>query len=63
MSYDHGDGNRFLSPVIPVVYVEVGSADSGFVDSDENIIDSRFWLGNVLQPKAGLGVLFDEGFQ
>ena len=50
---NHWNRNGFLSPVIPVVNVQVGSADSSFMDFYENIIDAGFRVGDILKPKSG----------
>jgi hypothetical protein len=55
------DRNRFLCPFIPVVDMNVGSADRRFHNADENIVPCRFRDGNFFEPKPGLGFGFDHG--
>ena len=58
----HGHGNGFLRPGVPLVNVQVGAADAGAVHADEDIIDPALRIGDILQPEAGFGFRFDEGF-
>ena len=44
----HRHGNRLLGPGVPVVDVEVGAADAGAVDSDQDIVDADFWDRHIL---------------
>ena len=41
---------------------QVGSADAGLVDADEDVVDSDDRLRDVGQPEAGFTFAFDEGF-
>src|SRR3569833_1719895 len=54
----HGDG--FLRPLIPVVNVDVGAADAGVLDADEDVVDAHGGLGNVFGPEAALRFRFDQ---
>ncbi len=58
----HGHGNRLLSPSIPLIDVQIGSANSRPVDSYQDIVDTdlRFW--NIFQPKPRFRFPFDERF-
>src|SRR5579859_5914027 len=53
---DHeGNWNSRSRPLVPRVDVEVGAADTGLLNSDENIIDPQLRHGYFLKPKALLG--------
>ena len=58
MATDHGHGNRFLGPFIPVVNMDVGATNRCFVDLDQNVIATNFRNWHVFQPKTFLGTLF-----
>lgn len=62
VSDDHGDWDRFLSPGVPEVDVEVGAADSGAINFDQDILATGGWLGDIGEGEAGGGVRFDECF-
>src|SRR5438105_11322147 len=51
-----------LRPLVPAVDVEVGAADAGAEDADQNLARTRLRLRDVLQPESGLGLCFDECF-
>ena len=55
------DGHRcldgFLTPFVPFIDVEIGSADSGFTDFDEDVVDSNLGNGNFFHPYS-LGGFF-----
>jgi hypothetical protein len=57
----HWHWNGFLRPVIPVVYVHVGTADGCFQDADEHVIPGKLWNRNFLQPETGLAFGFHDG--
>ena len=57
---DHGDGNGFLRPFIPFVNVQIGAADGGFFDLDQNVIRADGRDRGVLHPDAGFGFQFYE---
>jgi hypothetical protein len=46
----HGHGNGALRPLVPMIDMNVGSADSGIANADKNVVDADDWLGNVLKP-------------
>jgi hypothetical protein len=54
VSHRHRDRNGLLSPLIPVVNVNVRSTDSRLLDLDKHIIDPDFRNRNLFQPKTGL---------
>ena len=58
----HGDGNGFLRPVVPVVDVDVGSADAGVEHADEDVVNAHRGFGDVFQPKSALGPRLDQRF-
>ena len=47
VSDDQGRGNRFLRPSVPVIDVEVGSANAGAVNFDEDIAVADGWKRDV----------------
>ena len=55
MADDHRHRDRFLRPRVPVVDVNVGSADRCFLDPNENLVAANFRNRNFLEPQSGLG--------
>ena len=51
----HRDGDRFLSPGVPVIYMYVGPADGGFQDPNEDVLAGNVWNRDFLEPQSGLG--------
>ena len=60
VSDDHGDGDRLLSPRVPVIDVDVGPADRSLLDPDENIVRSHFGDRHFFQAKSRFGPPFYE---
>jgi hypothetical protein len=58
----HRNGDRLLSPVIPVVDMHVGAADAGAEHLDEDVVDANRRLGDIFEPQADCTVLFDQRF-
>ena len=46
----HRHRNGLPRPLIPLINVQIGSANSGFPDSYQDIVDSDCWLGYIRQP-------------
>ncbi len=60
---DHeGNRNCFTSPLVPFINMDIGPADAGAIDSDENVTDADFRFRDVFQPEARFGFSFNEGF-
>ena len=57
---DHRHGNGFLRPGIPIVDMQVGAADGGTQNLDENVVDAKFRYGHIFQPQAFGGFLFHQ---
>jgi len=53
---DHGCLDGFLGPSIPVVDVNVGAADGGFFDLDEDIVHAGGGHGDLGEGEAGTGL-------
>ena len=60
MSDRHRYRNGLTRPVVPLIDVNVGPTDPCAQDANTDIVDSNCGFGNVLQPKAGLGVRFNK---
>src|SRR5580693_4301013 len=60
MADDHGNGYGLLGPLVPLINMDIGAADSGAADADEDVVDAVFGLGNVLEPEAALRARLDE---
>jgi hypothetical protein len=58
----HRDRNGLLSPLIPVVNVNVRSTDSRLLDLDKHIIDPDLRDRNLFQPETGFRFFLDQGF-
>ena len=52
MSGDHGHGNRFLRPLIPVPDMEVGAADARLEYSDQDVVDTDLGHRNILKEES-----------
>ena len=58
---DHRHGDGLLGPGVPLIDVDVGAADAGAEDLDEDVIDADGRNRHLLQPEALAGFLLDEG--
>ena len=50
MADGHGDRNGLAGPLVPIVDMNIGSANSGAVDADQNVVNANGRLGDVLDP-------------
>ena len=57
---DHGNGNGLPSPGIPVINMQVGAADCGTQNLNENVIDADFRYWHLFQPQPFGGFPFDQ---
>src|SRR5438270_13159747 len=48
----HRDGDRFLGPGIPVIYMYVGAADRRLDDADEHVVAGDLGNRDLLEPQA-----------
>src|SRR5258708_32641725 len=55
----HANRNCALRPFIPVENMDVGAADGGFADADEDVVQADFGNWNVFQPQTWLRFAFD----
>ena len=62
MPDDHRDRDRLLRPLVPLVNVQIGAAEAGFLHADEHIVQIDFGLRHVFEPETRAGFTFDEGF-
>ena len=62
VSDDHWNRDGLLSPCIPVVDVQVGTAYPRFLDFDQAIIDPDFGKRDILELESHSSVVFDECF-
>ena len=60
------DGQRYFdgpsSPLVPIVDMHIGPADARSEDTNENVVDADSRLGDIAQPEAFFGAVFDESF-
>ena len=61
MADRHGNRDRFLRPRVPVVNVNISSADRGFQDSNKHVIATHFRDGHFLDPQPRLGFRLHDG--
>jgi hypothetical protein len=54
--------NRGSRPFIPVVNVQVGTADSRAKHANLHVADAGFRLGNIFEPETSLGATLNESF-
>jgi hypothetical protein len=50
-----------LRPFVPVVDVQVGAADGGFFQPDQDLVGAGFGHGDLFHPDAGRGIAFYQG--
>ena len=62
VSDDHGGGDCFAGPIIPLINMEISSANAGVAYFDEDVAWPRLWLGNRLESQAFLWLFFDQCF-
>ena len=60
---DESDRNRLARPRVPLMNVEVGSADSRHQDANQNVIRCDRRYGNVFEPKPRLVLALYDCFQ
>ena len=58
----HRHRNGALRPFIPVVDVNVGTANAGATHANQNIVDADARLRNLFEPQTGLALALYEGF-
>jgi hypothetical protein len=61
MADRHGNRDRFLRPRVPVVNVNISSADRGFQDTNKDVIAAHFRDRNFLEPQPRLGFGLHDG--
>ncbi len=59
VSDHHRNRDCFLSPFIPVVDVQIGSANACAPDPYQNIVYAGDWLRDIFQPQSWLALAFD----
>ncbi len=59
MTDNHGYGDGLLGPRVPVVDMEIGSANAGLIDSNQDIIDAVFRPWDVFQPQPRNGLFLN----
>src|SRR5277367_6407611 len=50
MSDGHRHRNGLLCPLVPLIYVNVGSADTGVAHADQHVVDADGGFCDVFQP-------------
>ena len=61
VAHDQGHRDRLLRPGVPVVDVQIGAADAGLQDADQDIVDAGLGDRDLLQPQARFGPALDQG--
>src|ERR1700683_3204817 len=62
MSDGHGNGDSALRPFVPVVNVEIGSANAGSAHADQDGVDADGGDRDFFQPESRLRFAFYECF-
>src|SRR6201997_1823193 len=52
MADGHGHGDGLLGPLVPLIDVNVGSADAGVPDADQDVVDADGRFCDVFKPQA-----------
>src|ERR1019366_10682850 len=50
----HGNSNRLLCPLVPLVNMNIRATDARVVDANQHIIDANDRFRNLFQPKPTL---------
>ncbi len=58
----HAERHGLRRPFIPFPDMDVGAADRGLADADEDVVMPDLGLRHVGEREAGAGLFFDEGF-
>jgi hypothetical protein len=53
--------NHGLCPLVPVVDVQVGAANSRAKHANLHVVDAGFGLGNIFEPETPLSAAFNKG--
>src|ERR1700691_4086865 len=59
----HGDWNRLLRPIVPLINMDVRSADAGVSDTDQDIIDTDVGFRYLFKPEPRLRLTFHKCLQ
>ncbi len=54
------DGNRVARPGVPIVDVEIRTADAGVEDANLDVVDAHLRFGNVMEPEAAFVAAFNK---
>ncbi|CAM5629473.1 hypothetical protein RLIN73S_05304 [Rhodanobacter lindaniclasticus] len=54
--------DRALAPLVPLVDVQVGAADGGFLDPDQHFVGTDLGHRHLFHPDALFGLALDQGF-
>ena len=57
----HGHGYGFPGPIIPIVNMDIGAADCGFMDLYQHIVDTNLRNGHFFQPQSRFRSGLDQG--
>ena len=60
MASHHRHRHRLLRPLVPIVDVDVGTADRGFPDLDQHVVRADLRYRNLFHPYARLGLCLDQ---
>ncbi len=56
-------GNCFTGPVVPLINMNIGSANGRAADFDQNVVVSRLRFVDIFKPETTFGLRFDQRFQ
>ena len=56
MPYNHRDWNRLLGPGIPLVNMQIRSANTCLSNANQYIVNANLGFGNILEPKTSFRV-------
>src|SRR5690242_11153709 len=59
----HRNRDRGARPIVPVVDVDIGAANSRVRDADQNVVDADSGFGDIFEPQSWRGLAFDQGLQ
>lgn len=62
MTDNHWHGNSFLCPLVPIVDMDIGAANSGPIDTNQHVIDADCRFGHLVEPKPRFRLLLNKCF-
>ena len=59
----HGNRNGGARPIVPLINVKIGAADTGFQNPNQDVVDANGGLRYIGQPESGACIALNQRFQ